>query len=179
MSSPLFTQSFLNQTELEHLSRLSDASDDKLRSEGRSNLTRRQHKREIRRRREPVRGSVDPHHTTVSGSFIRPGSASSTTAPRSPREAATPTEPDHGQTTPAGVVPCTPPFPAGSGGGERQSQIHEVKKLEVTVVVNITVNYHPIFYEKVMELIIHQISRKHLTNMWQTHRKRYQAPRSA
>ncbi|KAI8710344.1 hypothetical protein NCS52_01579400 [Fusarium sp. LHS14.1] len=101
-------------------------------------MKRRGHKQRIRRGHESVQGSVDADHATVSGGVIRPGSASSATAPRSSLEAATPTEPGHGPTTPTGVVPCTPPFPARSGGGERHGQIHKVKKLSVTIVVNVT-----------------------------------------
>ena len=167
MSSPLFTQSFLDENEL------------RLRSQSRSAMKRRGHKQRIRRGHESVQGSVDADHATVSGGVIRPGSASSATAPRSSLEAATPTEPGHGPTTPTGVVPRTPPFPARSGGGERHGQIHKVKKLSVTIVMNVTVSYRLIFYAKVMELIIHQISSQHSTSMRKIHQQRDQAPRFA
>ncbi|KAJ3453938.1 hypothetical protein MRS44_018570 [Fusarium solani] len=116
MSSPLFTQSFLDEDEL------------KLRSQNRSARERRGHKQRIRRSRE-----------SISGGVTGPGSASSATAPRSSIEAATPTEPGQEPTTPTRVVPCTPSSSARSEGDEWHEQRRKVNKSPVTIVVNITI----------------------------------------
>ncbi|RTE68415.1 hypothetical protein BHE90_017207 [Fusarium euwallaceae] len=116
MSSPLFTQSFLDEDELKLRSRDRSATEE-----------RRRHKEKIRRRRE-----------SFSEGVTGPGSASSATAPRSSIEAATPTEPGPEPATPTRVVPCTPSFSARFEGNGWHEKRRKVNKSPVTIAVTIT-----------------------------------------